>query len=148
MVIRQGLQVENLFRRGTPLEGPLRQRSRRSQKMVYLPQATQLPASSSLVVGDVRMRCWLTLLRFNSSSKDVVVVRYYSGCLHYGTRISMLYADLRNTYFFPRDFPDYANTYNVHTRVVPHSLLSTGMATFSHDGRKSSSCLDQASNVV
>jgi hypothetical protein len=76
MVIRRGLQVENLFRRETPLEGPLRQRSRRSQKMVYLPQATQLPASSSLVVGDVRMSCWLALL--NDNSKDVVVVRYYS----------------------------------------------------------------------
>jgi hypothetical protein len=103
MVIRRGLQVENLFRRGTPREGPLRQRSRRSQKMVYLPQATQLPASSSLVVGDVRMSCWLALLRINGSLKDVVVcdtIAENCGRLHYGTRISMLYADLRNMYLF------------------------------------------------
>jgi hypothetical protein len=129
MVIRRGLQVENLFRRETPLEGPLRQRSRRSQKMVYLPQATQLPASSSLVVGDVRMSCWLALLMFNDNSKDVVVVRYYSRKLWSSslrdTDLNVVRRFAEYYLFSPRDLPDL-----IHPRGVPHSLLPTGMATF------------------
>jgi len=111
MVIRRGLQVENPFRRGTPREAPLRQRSHRSQKMVYLPQATQLPASSSLVVRGVRMSCWLALLRVNGSLKDVVV-RYNNRKLWSSLRDTDLNVVRRfaEYLFSPRDLSDVVNT--------------------------------------